>query len=118
MKKKTRKLTKKEIKQFESKGLRYFFSVSRDGVPIHTCIMCEGDIGGIPHNIAIWYWKELARNYVYEICPDCQSKYTLEQIEDKLMVTAATKPRIKSKAPEGAVYNFIFGKAEKEDQAA
>ena len=81
-----------------------------DGVPIHTCIMCERDIGNIPHDIAIWYWKELQRNYVYELCPDCQAKYTLEQIEEIMMKVSATKPRIKAKAPEGAVYDFIFGK--------
>jgi hypothetical protein len=58
--------------------------------------MCERTLENEPHRMGVWVWEEFKRNYIYFICDTCFKKYKTEEIEEKITMMLATKPRFKA----------------------
>ena len=87
----------------KEKGERIICQIEPDGTLVHICLMCEQKLDDTnkPHYASVWIWEELERNYIYELCGKCFDKYVkeenlTEQIEDKLMLISATRPKLKA----------------------
>ena len=83
----------KDVKK-QLKGKPFTLIIGKNGEP--SCIMCEKNLGKESHFTAVWVWEEHKRNYVYSICDMCRPKYSMEEIEEKIILTLAICPRFKA----------------------
>jgi hypothetical protein len=63
---------------------------------IPSCIMCERELNNEEHLTGVWVSEEHKRNYIYSVCDTCFRKYKTEDIEEKIILTLATRTRFKA----------------------
>ncbi len=70
--------------------------IGEGGAIIPCCIMCERELSGEAHLKGVWVDEDNKRNYMYSICDACSEKYEIKEIEEKIMLTLATKNHFKA----------------------